>query len=225
MLGVVFGLSVLPTRCVPAQEPMPRDGYQWLDIDGRPLPFQDDETVQDVMRAARVVDREKISRGVAGVEKLLLEGNGVRFHAAFRSIDVTLRKTQARAAGKSTAKYRDAAIFETAAYELSALFGINRVPPVVVRRIDELDGTLQIWVEETRPEVELIANNRLRPPDMVRWRQQKQIMYVFDSLVANADRNQGNILIDRQWTLWFIDHTRAFQSTSRLFRQDDGVIV
>ena len=56
---------------------------------------------------------------------------------------------------------------------------------------------------------------------MFRWRQQKQIMYVFDSLLANADRNQGNILIDQQWTLWFIDHTRAFQTTSRLLREDD----
>ncbi len=71
------------------------------------------------------------------------------------------------------------------------------------------------------PEVDLIATDGLKPPDMVRWRQQKQIMYVFDSLLANADRNQGNILIDQDWSLWFIDHTRAFQETSRLLSQDD----
>ena len=160
LLGVAVGSFVLPARDVSAQQASVREGYVWLDVDGRPLPFQDDETLREVLRSARVVDREKVNRGVAGIEKLLLEGNGVRFHAAFRNVDVTLRNTQARAAAKSTAKYRDAAIFEAAAYELSVLLGIDRVPPVVVRRIDEQSGTLQIWVEETRPEVELDRDRR-----------------------------------------------------------------
>ena len=34
--------------------------------------------------------------------------------------------------------------------------------------------------------------------------------------MANFDRNQGNLLIDDNWNLWFIDHTRAFQRTERL---------
>jgi hypothetical protein len=41
-------------------------------------------------------------------------------------------------------------------------------------------------------------------------------MYVFDALVANLDRNQGNILVDREWTLWLIDHTRAFTQVDEL---------
>jgi hypothetical protein len=34
---------------------------------------------------------------------------------------------------------------------------------------------------------------------------------VFDQLVFNTDRNKGNILIDPNWKLWMIDHTRAFR--------------
>ena len=36
-------------------------------------------------------------------------------------------------------------------------------------------------------------------------------MHIFDNLVYNTDRNMGNILIDPNWKLWMIDHTRAFR--------------
>ncbi len=220
ILGVAVVLSVPPTWEAAARESPPHDGYRWLDVEGRPLPFQDDDTIRQVMSVAQVVHREKVSRGVAGVEKILLEKGGVRFHAAFRTVDVIRRRSSIRGVDRSTIKYRDAAVFERAAYELSRLLEIDRVPPVVVRRIGDQSGTLQIWVEEAEPEVELVAEDRLKPPDIVRWRQQRQIMHAFDSLLANADRNQGNILIDRKWTLWFIDHTRAFRTTSKLLDQD-----
>jgi len=113
-------------------------------------------------------------------------------------------------------KYRDAAIFEAAAYELSELLGVGRVPPAVVRSIDGQAGTAQIWMEGTAPEVVLVERGELQPPDQERWRQQKQIMYVFDTLIANTDRNQGNLLIDDRWNIWLIDHTRSFRRTEEL---------
>jgi hypothetical protein len=45
-------------------------------------------------------------------------------------------------------------------------------------------------------------------------------MYVFDNLIANSDRNQGNLLIDGSWNIWFIDHTRAFKRSSKLIYLD-----
>ena len=36
-------------------------------------------------------------------------------------------------------------------------------------------------------------------------------MQVFDQLIYNMDRNQTNILIDKDWRLWMIDHGRAFR--------------
>jgi hypothetical protein len=41
-------------------------------------------------------------------------------------------------------------------------------------------------------------------------------MKVFDALIFNTDRTQENILIDSNWKLWMIDHTRAF-------RRDDTI--
>ena len=58
------------------------------------------------------------------------------------------------------------------------------------------------------------------PPDVEQWNLQKQRVYVFDQLIANTDRNQGNIMVDREGTLWCIDHTRAFAQTSELLDRE-----
>jgi hypothetical protein len=39
------------------------------------------------------------------------------------------------------------------------------------------------------------------------------------SLIANFDRNETNVLLDRSWNIWFIDHTRAFEPSSALLNR------
>jgi hypothetical protein len=189
-------------------------------VDGTPLPFQDHATIREALHSATVISREKIGRGVGGAEKLVLEHGGTRFHAAFRTVDVTKRPPPSGGATRPTMKYRDAAIFEVAAYELSELLGVGRVPPAVERRIGDVDGSVQIWLEGAAPEVVLVEQGALKPPDQAQWRRQKQVMRVFDSLIANTDRNQGNLLIDDEWNIWLIDHTRAFRRSTRLLYVD-----
>jgi hypothetical protein len=203
-----------------AEQPFGLDGYVWLDIDGQVLPFQEHAAIMDAMLSATVIGREPTERGVAEVEEIVLENEEIRFRAAFRSVDVTKRVAQSGSMKRRPKEYRDAAIFESAAYALSELLGIGRVPPVVERSVGKKDGTVQIWMEETLPEVVLVERGILEPPDALRWARQKQIMYVFDNLIANTDRNQGNLLIDRSWNIWLIDHTRAFKRSSSLIYED-----
>ena len=220
LLTAIVALSYGCARFAHAESPTGIDGYIWLDANDERLPFQDDAAIQEWMRSANMISREKVRRGIAGVEKLVLEYEGLQIHAAFRHVDITVRKSAPQGIEQPRKKYRDAAIFESAAYELSELLGIGRVPPVVERSIDGQQGTVQIWMEGIRPEVVLIQGEQLHPPDVMRWKQQKQIMYVFDNLTANSDRNQGNLLIDRSWNIWFIDHTRAFKRSSTLIYRD-----
>jgi hypothetical protein len=42
------------------------------------------------------------------------------------------------------------------------------------------------------------------------------IMRVFDELIANRDRNAGNLLWTTDGKMWMIDHTRAFRLSSSL---------
>ena len=219
-LAAALLLAAVQAQNIYAGQPTELGGYIWLDVSLQPLPFQDHATIRDMMRSAQIVSRKKIGRGVTGAEKLTLEVDSIRFHAVFRSVDVTKKAPPPVGVKRRPKLYRDSAIFESAAYELSEMLGISRVPPVVERRIGEQNGTVQIWMEETLPEIELIQRKLLQPPDVVRWRHQKQIMSAFDNLIANSDRNQGNLLIDRNWTLWLIDHTRAFRWTSKLLNRD-----
>jgi hypothetical protein len=189
-------------------------GYVYLDADDRPLPFQDPTEIVAMLRSAEIVDQKQMSRGVAKNLRVVLDHDGVRFKAVVRLIDITEREETGSL--RLVVKYRDSHIFELAAYELSELLGIGRVPPTARRGVAGVDGTIQIWMEGTTPEDIMLAEGRLQPPDRTAWWNQKAIMRVFDALIANTDRNQGNLLIDGDWNLWFIDHTRAFRETSVL---------
>ena len=48
-------------------------------------------------------------------------------------------------------------------------------------------------------------------PNQARTVEQFYTMYVFDELIRNQDRNQGNMLWTSDWKMWLIDHTRAFR--------------
>lgn len=193
-------------------------GYVYLDVDGEPLPFQDHAAIIEALRTGTIVEQKVMSRGVAQNTKLVLESEGVSFHAVFRTIDVAEKeKTGSK---RMVVKYRDSWQFEIAAYELNELLGIGRIPPVVERIINGTPGSIQIWMEETTPEDILVKEGHLDPPNTTSWLQQKSIMTVFDALIANSDRNQGNLLIDTHWNIWFIDQTRAFRETSALIDKD-----
>ena len=48
-------------------------------------------------------------------------------------------------------------------------------------------------------------------PDTTDWNRQMWITRMFDQLIANVDRNLGNLLIDTSYNIWMIDHSRAFR--------------
>jgi hypothetical protein len=181
--------------------------YQLLDPEGKPLPFKSDREVLEFLATAREVSREDVETGITNPKRLLLEKDGVRAHAVLRLVNQTRRKTL-RKKQSLTLDTCDRYVYEVAAFEVSRMLGFNRVPPVVNRTMGR-KGSLQIWLQDTLTE-EQRRQRQLTSPQPVRWRQQWQIMSLFDNLLANRDRNQGNVLIDRSWSIWYIDHTRAF---------------
>ena len=61
---------------------------------------------------------------------------------------------------------------------------------------------------------------KLSPPRPLEWARARQIHYIFDELIHNDDRNLGNSLIDSDWHVWLIDHTRAFHPYAQLYAED-----
>jgi hypothetical protein len=157
---------------------------------------------------------EGIPVGVTRPRKVLLEKEGVRAYACFRDVDI--RKTKAVFPKRGIRRHwRDSHKFECAAYQLAKLLGLKNIPPVVIRRIGDTQGSLQIWLERATME-KVRARKSIYPPDTWRHKMQWEVMRVFDALIHNDDRNAGNVLYDEDWTLWMIDHTRAFPRVSEL---------
>ncbi|MEO8678284.1 MAG: hypothetical protein ABI665_04510 [Vicinamibacterales bacterium] len=95
---------------------------------------------------------------------------------------------------------------EIAAYELDKLLDMHMVPPIVERQVSGLKGAAIYWIEN-------IKNwDKDHPPTgpEPQWSYQISRMKMFDLLIANIDRNQGNLLYDADWHLFLIDHSRAF---------------
>lgn len=101
---------------------------------------------------------------------------------------------------------------EIAAYELDKLLGMHMVPPVVERRIGGDAGAVVLWVERVRS---WKIDEPVRGPDEA-WDRQVMRMKMFDNLICNTDRNQGNLLYDEEYHLILIDHSRAFTTSRKL---------
>jgi hypothetical protein len=108
------------------------------------------------------------------------------------------------------------------AYQLAVLLGLDNVPPTVLRRYRRNESSVQLWVYGAMTENER-RERGMQPPRSMSWRRQVQTMYVFDDLIGNVDRNRGDILIDDDWKIWMVDHSRAFQTGVEL-RFIDNVI-
>jgi hypothetical protein len=110
---------------------------------------------------------------------------------------------------------------EIAAYELDRLLGLDMVPVTVERRVGEDLASVQLWVENCRLLKQVDQSACPRPED---WAKQVCRQRVFDDLIANIDRNAGNVLIDPEWNLILIDHSRAFATNEMPFEKQSARI-
>ena len=181
----------------------------WLGPDGTPLPFGSPEELAAFLREARVVEvSKKRLKGITQPRKVLIERDGVRANAVFRSVNAVYDNSKWDD-GRFTTYIRDSYQNEIAAYELSLLLGLDTVPPTVPWKLRREKGSLQLWIEKAEPGYNPLKEAR-QPPDMQRWILERVKMRLFDILIENVDRNVGNMLVDSTGKVWWIDHTRAF---------------
>ena len=100
---------------------------------------------------------------------------------------------------------------EIAAYELDKMLGLGMVPPTVEKKWKGDVGAAMLWLKPVRPWREV--ENLPKPP---KWSRIAVRMKMFDNLICNPDRNAGNLLVDPEWNLYLIDHSRAFITDKKL---------
>jgi hypothetical protein len=96
------------------------------------------------------------------------------------------------------------------------------VPVTVVRRDRDGAAAFTWWVDDVIMDERARLKKKVSAPDPRTWNEQIYAVRVFDQLIHNFDRNLGNLLIDREWRIWMIDHTRAFK-TFREVRNPDNL--
>ena len=94
---------------------------------------------------------------------------------------------------------------EIAAYELDKLLGMGMVPPTVEKTWKGDRAAAVLWLSPIHS-WKVMANK----PKPEKWNRQAIRMKMFDNLICNKDRNMGNLLVDDEWNLFLIDHSRAF---------------
>lgn len=228
---VLFALVwVAAPVCFAQGEPAPNPLSAWAGPDG-PTPFTSFEEVEDFLLTARVEKAKVLSTGVTQPLKVGLVKDGIRMNAVFRHVDRYEMKW--KGPDGLRLNFRDSFRYECASYRLSKLLGIDHVPPSVLREFEpgdflspelaalfpSLSGSLQAWVEDAMTELDRRERNQL-PPSNLHYMRQEQLMRIYDNLIFNEDRNQGNILIGPDWKLWFIDASRAFRPFKVLKQAD-----
>jgi hypothetical protein len=90
------------------------------------------------------------------------------------------------------------------------------VPVSVARNHRSTPAAWTWWIDDVLMDEMDKVKRKVQAPDTGYYSRQRVMMYVFDELISNTDRNQGNIIYTKDWRLWLIDHTRAFRKNTAL---------
>jgi hypothetical protein len=168
------------------------------------------EQKEGFLEKAPVVKTKAAAKGITNTLRATLSDGTITHDASIQRIDEEKAKFEGERGVEMN--FRDTYKFNIAAYRLGRMLGLEKmIPPSVERHYEGKPSAFTWWVEDVIMDDAAKAKNKVTPPDKESFSRQYVIMQVFDNLIYNTDRNQQNILYDKDWHLWMIDHTRAFR--------------
>ena len=173
---------------------------------------------------AAIIREKSTSDGTTRPVRATLTDGVLTHDAQFQTIDQAMGVFTAGKA--SEVDFKDTYRFNIAGYRLAQLVGIETVPMSVSRRYKGKNAAVTWWIDDVM--FDEGGRQKLQDklgPDPERTQKQIHILRVWDELIQNKDRNSGNLLWTKDWTLWLIDHTRAFRSGGELLKPNDLVRI
>jgi hypothetical protein len=173
---------------------------------------------EQFLRSAQVTGMKDVPVGVTRPRRAYFAPGGLAESMAWKPIAPGMR-------GGFWESYKS----EIAAYELDKLLKLQMVPPTVEKRIDGTAGAAVLWVSPTKSFKELggVPGQRgvAGPPGaaVAGWTRQVVRAKMFDNLIANKDPNLGNWLVDGDWHLLVIDHSRSFTTSKSMVHKMDNI--
>lgn len=180
-------ISAAPQAQPPAASAAEAGSKVWL---GRYAEFE------EYLKTAKIGKVGDVPVGVTKPKRAFFVEGGLAGSAALKYLPAGLRQG-----------YWESYKSEIAAYKVDRLLGLDMVPPTIERRVGSDLASLQLWAENCKLLKERDQSQCPRPQE---WAKQVCRQRMFDNLIANIDRNSGNLLVDDQWNLILIDHSRAF---------------
>ncbi len=164
------------------------------------------EKYEELLQKADIIKSEEIGEGVTRPWRLFLKKGDDEISACWKNPKGVQNG------------YLEGWQYEIAAYQMDKLLGLNMIPPTVEREFDGQPGSLQLWAESEFSLLEVMEKGIPLPdrnPEATVFSRGKYLARAFDSLIANDDRTQQNVLFTKDWRVILIDHSRAFRSKKK----------
>jgi hypothetical protein len=179
-------------------------------------PVLSPEEMETFLLKAKIVRTRSVNTGINNTSRATLSDGRITHDAHIQTVDIA-RATFVPQRGPSEINFKDSYRYNIAAYRLARLLGLNHVPMSVERHVERSTAAVTWWVDNVMMD-EGVRFKKGAPKewDPSRTASQIHIMRVFDELIANQDRNAGNLLWTTDGKMWMIDHTRAFRLGTNL---------
>ena len=177
-------------------------------------PVPPDAEIERFLKEADIVGTKGTKKGVTDSVRATLSDGKLTHDAHIQNIDESKREFRTNQGVEFD--FRDSYAFNIAAYKIDRLIGLNMVPVSIGRNHRSQPSAFTWWIDDVLMDEGDKVKKNASAPDPTYYSRQRAMMYVFDELISNTDRNQGNIIYTKDWRLWLIDHTRAFRKNSDL---------
>lgn len=150
--------------------------------------------------------RSRGAPGAASPLRATLRLGGVTHQASVQLIDESSPK---RAPGSDEPDSRNSWRNDVAAYRIDRLLGLRMVPVTVIRPYKASRAAFTWWQDDF---VTTGEGRREQAPDAEAWTRQLQAAKLFAQLIHSPARGESDLLVDRDFRLWMVDHARAFDA-------------
>ena len=169
---------------------------------------------EEFLKTAKVLRTRAAGKGVTGTLRATLSDGVLTHDASIQTVDISM--TEFRSNRGTELNFKDSWRYNIAAFRLNEVLQLGRIPVSVERHHNGKTGSFTWWVDEVLMDEGERLKTKGQAPDALAWNQQMWHVRLFDQLIQNVDRNLGNLIIDKNWGVWMIDHSRAFRLSKEL---------